>query len=83
MTTSPNTYHPAIHKLLREQRMIALLWSTEDILEVRPDLNDDQAWEVLQACQARHDCTCGLSWEFMEAVAEDLFPAPDSTLERG
>ena len=37
-----------VHVLLAPRRQIASIWSIEDVQEVRPDLTDDQAWEVLQ-----------------------------------
>lgn len=65
-----------IHMLLIQRRQIAIIWSIEDVQEMRPDLNDDQAWKVLQQCGNQHDCNYGLTWEGIEAVAEILFPEP-------
>ena len=63
-----------IHDLLTERRQVAVLWSTEDVQSVRPDLDDDQAWEVLQRCRKVHDCDIGFNWLLIETVADDLFP---------
>lgn len=57
-----------------EERTIAIEWSTDDVLEVREDLTSDQAWEVLKAVYQRHDANIGINWEYIEAVADDLFP---------
>jgi hypothetical protein len=62
-----------IHAILAERRKIALVWCIEDVQAVRPDLTDEQAWEVLQAVKRQHDATIGVSWLTLECVAEDLF----------
>jgi hypothetical protein len=46
----PNYSKIDIDKVLKSRRQVAVIWSTEDTREMRPDLNDDQAWEVLQEC---------------------------------
>ena len=57
-----------------EERTIAIEWSTDDVLEVREDLTSDQAWEVLQAIYQRHDANIGINWDYIQAVADDLYP---------
>lgn len=63
-----------IHEMLAKRRHVAVIWSIEDVQTVRPDLSDDQAWEVLQECIDRHDCEWGFTWTFLKDVAHDLFP---------
>ena len=63
-----------IDELLRRRRQIAHIWSIEGVLEVRPDLSDDQAWTVLQACDRDLDSAEGLSWDAIEEMADELFP---------
>jgi hypothetical protein len=73
-----------IHALLAERKQIAHIWGVEDVQEVRPDLDEDQAWEVLQRIDRRLDSERGISWETIEIVAEDLFgdaPETDDTEE--
>lgn len=78
--TSPLTEarydHIDLEDLLRSRRQIASVWGTQDIREVRPDLSNDQAWEVLQECERRHDCEIGLTWSLMSLTAAELFPPP-------
>jgi len=62
-----------IHQLLAPRRQIAIVWSIEDVREVRPDLTDDQCWEALQAAKNQHDALVGLSWDTLRCVADDLF----------
>jgi hypothetical protein len=63
-----------IHDLLRRKRRIAVIWQTDDILEIRPDLTKEQAWEVLQHLQDSHDANYGICWHTLDAAAEWLFP---------
>jgi hypothetical protein len=62
-----------IHELLAERRLIGLLWGVDDVQEVRPDLNDDQCWEVLQHVERRKDAEIGIDWLTLEMAAEHLF----------
>jgi hypothetical protein len=65
------------HELLAKHRMIGVVWCIQDVREVRPDLTDDQAWEVLQQVERKHDAEYGISWTTLEIFADDLFPKPD------
>jgi hypothetical protein len=66
-----------ISALLARQKQIAAIWSVEDVEEIRPDLDDEQAWAVLQAVADRHDCDLGISWATLEIIADDLYPGPE------
>lgn len=65
---------PTVHELLAQRRQIALIWSVEDVLEIRPDLTGEQAWRVLRVCDSRMDCNLGVTWETLELVADTEFP---------
>lgn len=67
-----------INSVLANRRQVAVIWSIEDVQEVRPDLNDDQAWEVLKRCRDAHDCEFGFTWILIEDVAEATFPEPST-----
>jgi hypothetical protein len=62
-----------VSSLANEQRQIAIVWNTDDVLEVRPDLSEEQAWEVLQLAEREHDATSGINWESLEAIADSLY----------
>jgi hypothetical protein len=66
-----------IHKLLAERNQIAVIWDIEDVQILRPDLNDEQAWQVLESIERNHDAGIGINWDVFEAEAEHLFPEPD------
>ncbi len=65
-----------IHELLRPQEIIADLWTTFDVLELRPDLTREQAWEVLKAVQNGYDVGHGISGYTVHAFARDLYGPP-------
>lgn len=62
-----------IHALLAERRQIAVIWSVEDVQEVRPDLSANQAWSVLQVAAEGHNATTGINWDILESHAELLY----------
>lgn len=49
-------------------------WYIEDVQNVRPDLDDDQAMEVLNMLEQEFDANNGINWEVIEYTAEALYP---------
>ena len=80
MTDTDNSISLAvdIDELLASRRQIAHIWGVDDVQEVRPDLNDDDAWTVLHACKRNHDCNYGITLEVIEVTADIRFPITDS-----
>lgn len=70
-----------IRKLLNHQRQVAVTWCIADVKHLRPDLTDEQAWEVLQRCEDKHDCEWGFTWTFIGDVARELFGQAPKTDE--
>jgi hypothetical protein len=68
-----------VHSLLAKHRKIAAIWCVEDVKQSRPDLTDEQAWEVLEQVRDIHDAEWGISWTTLETVADDLFPESRSS----
>ncbi|MGE3999014.1 MAG: hypothetical protein AB7I48_02265 [Planctomycetaceae bacterium] len=69
-----------IHAILAAHRQIAAIWSIEDVQSVRPDLTEEQCWQVLQAAYRYHDATIGINWDVLSCHAEMLFGfAPQET----
>jgi hypothetical protein len=62
-----------IYDLLATRREIAVIWCIEDVQSVRPDLSEDQCWEVLQLVERHHDANIGICWTTLEIVADMLF----------
>ncbi len=72
-----------IHAVLESRGEIAIVWSIEDVLGVRPHLTKEQAWEVLLRCDRMHDCNYGMTWDLLESVADDMYPeSVDSELAK-
>ncbi len=70
-----------IDELLAERRQVAVTWCVDDVLSVRPDLTEGQAWDVLVRCLNRHDCEFGFTWNYIEDVAFDLYPTAENDKE--
>lgn len=68
-------------QLLAKHRKIAAIWCIEDVKAIRPDLTDDQAWELLQQVQGSHDADNGITWTTLETSADDLFGSSTETDE--
>lgn len=68
-----------IHAILATRRQIAAVWSIEDVMEIRPDISNSQAWEILQYCRETHDANIGINWDVLSVTAEILFPEKGAT----
>ena len=69
----------AIDDMLNQRRQIAVIWITADVRKLRPDLNDDQAWAVLQRCRNLRNCNAGVSRTLIRSIARELFPTGDES----
>ena len=51
-------------------------WNIEDVQNVRPDLSDEQAMEVLKKVEDvdAHDAEMGITWTTLVLCAQTLFP---------
>ena len=74
-----DTQHIDIDGLLAGRKQIAVNWCIEDVHGARPDLTDDQAWEVLQDLGRHHDAEHGINWLTLKTVADMLFGVPPQT----
>jgi hypothetical protein len=71
-----------IEAILAEHHQIAAIWGIEDVKSIRPDLSDEQAWEVLQTVDHDKDAELGITWFTLEMAAKDLFgDAPEPNCE--
>jgi len=52
---------------------IAIVWHIDDVLEVRPDLSREQAFQVLKQAKDNHDANIGINWDVLTDCAESLF----------
>ena len=64
--------------ILLRRRQIAQLWGVGDVIAVRPDLTDEQAWELFRVIDRTPDEDAGITWRRLQDTAKGLFgPAPD------
>ena len=63
-----------IGELLAEHQAIGIIWDIEHVKDQRPDLSDEQAWEVLQECQRSWERLNDPMLETIRQVADNLFP---------
>jgi hypothetical protein len=71
-----------IRSILAERRQIAILWTVDDVQAVRPDLDEDQAWKVLQRVEQEHDGSYGVTFDTIESASRERFPDPDTPRSR-
>jgi hypothetical protein len=69
-TAAPETDPRA---LLAKCGQIAAIWSTEDVRSIRPDLTEEQTWQVLLDVEHWHDASIGINWLTLEGIARELF----------
>lgn len=74
-------FHRVIHtaeididELLAEHQAIGIVWDIQHVKDHRPDLTDEQAWEVLQECQRSWERLNDPMLEAIRQIAGDLFP---------
>lgn len=53
---------------------ITVQWHIKDVQRVRRDLTDEQAFQVLQRVEDKHDARHGVNWQIIKLWADDLFP---------
>ena len=53
---------------------IAIIWSTDDVIQERPDLTHAQAMEVLEEVSDSHDANYGVNWDTLRDTADSMFP---------
>lgn len=56
---------------------IAIIWDITDVQEIRSDLSNKQAMEVLQKVKTYHNAEIGVSWDTLSLWAEHLYPEED------
>lgn len=60
--------------VLQKEDAIFIEWCIDDVKDIREDLDDEQAMEVLEYVKDNHDATIGVSWETLQSAADHLFP---------
>jgi len=55
-------------------KYIQIRWTTGDVLLARPDLTEDQAWEVLKAIENESNHKIEVNWDTVGAMSTWLYP---------
>lgn len=69
-----------LDSLLKPFQSMAVVWTTDDVQHIRPDLSEAQAMDVLCLSQENHGANFGINWDTLSFAAELLFgeaPAPE------
>ena len=53
---------------------IEILWHIDDVKEIRPDLTDAEARDILRHAKDQHDAAIGITWDVLAVHADYLFP---------
>lgn len=62
-------------------KTISIVWHTDDVQIVRPDLNEEQAYEVLLHAKVTHDANYGICWDTLRSSAHYLYPETEKAEE--
>ena len=54
------------------------VWYLEDVQCRRPDLAEDACRKILKSLDYHHDSCIGINWDFIDSVADNLFPEPEN-----
>jgi hypothetical protein len=65
---------PYAHWIMHHDKEIAAVWFVQDVLDIRDDLTEDQAWQVLQRIDRDHDRDLGITKDVLRQTAEAMFP---------
>ena len=65
-----------LEELLLDEHLIGIIWNVQLVLEERPDLTEEQAWKVLQACQPPFEEVTDPIRRTVHQIAEEMFPLP-------
>ena len=74
MKAEMNKAVAAIRAIAEEEGLCVLIWMPSDVQSVRPELTKQQAIEVLEVVERRHDANDGVNWDTLAWAAEGLFP---------
>ena len=61
---------------------IKVSWHIMDVQNIRPDLTNEQASEVLALADRRHDAEVGINWDVLRIHADTLYPEDDNSSDK-
>ena len=75
-----------IDELLAENRQIAHIWGIDEVRQLRPDLDDGQAWDVLLSVRDDLDAKRAITfliWNTIARTADELYPGKEERVWQG
>lgn len=60
--------------IMNQKLQISIIWTVYDVQEVRPDLSNEQALEVLRIAEQKYDPNIGLNLSLLQQYADAAFP---------
>lgn len=66
----------ALNNPLNEIDHISIVWTVNDITDAHPHLTDEQAADVLDEVQHRHDAAIGINWTVIDTIVSMKYPDP-------
>lgn len=60
--------------ILEYQNEVAIIWTTEEVMMIRPDLNKEQSLKILNFIKEKYDPNIGVTWETLKNAANILYP---------
>lgn len=64
-----------LKKLCVDTKELVVVWGIDAVLELRPDLTNDEAWLVLQAIAANCSTLVCIDVNYVKSVADERYPA--------
>jgi hypothetical protein len=55
-------------------RSIQIAWTTDDVQLARPDLTENQSWEILKSIQNENNHHIEVNWDTIGGMATWLYP---------
>ena len=59
---------------MSKTKEISIMWMVEDVLQMCPNLTEEQCGDVLDNVLDSHDAEHGVCWHTLLSTACDLFP---------
>jgi hypothetical protein len=72
----------AAYKRFDPETQIGIIWCIKDVQDINNGLTDEQAVEVLDYIERKHDANYGISWDTISFAIEDLYPDVEHDHER-
>jgi hypothetical protein len=70
-----------LQKDFKMSKYINIVWTANDVQVVRPELTEEQCYQVLLVAKKEHDASVGINWDVLEIIADMLYPREAKVIE--